>query len=137
MSPALFAACVRVLAEWGWGERPVGMVNVPSRTRPQLVRSVATGLAKVGKLPYLGELSLVGDGPRGESGGNSGYRLASVWDAFEVGPQLAEAIARVGGGPLLLIDDRVDSRWTMTVAGGLLREAGATAVLPFALALTA
>lgn len=135
--PALFKACVRVLAEWGWPERPVGMVSVPSRSHPQLVRSVATGLAQVGRLPYLGELSLVGDGPRGASGGNSGYRLASVWGAFEVGSELAAAIAETGEGPLLLIDDRVDSRWTITVAGGLLREAGAGPVLPFALALTA
>lgn len=137
VAPALFQACVRVLAEWGWSERPVGVVSVPSRARPQLVRSVATGLAQVGRLPYLGELSLVGEGPRGTSGGNSGYRLASVWDGLAVGPGLAEAIAETGGGPLLLVDDRVDSRWTVTVAGGLLRDAGASAVLPFALATTA
>jgi ATP-dependent DNA helicase RecQ len=37
-------------------------------------------------------------------------------------------------GPVLLVDDLVDSRWTMTVAGAVLRRAGAPAVLPFALA---
>ena len=36
---------------------------------------------------------------------------------------------------MLLVDDLVDSRWTMTVAGRELRLAGASAVLPFALAL--
>ena len=35
---------------------------------------------------------------------------------------------------LLLVDDLVDSRWTMTVAGRLLRLAGAKEVLPLALA---
>ena len=40
-------------------------------------------------------------------------------------------------GPVLLVDDLADSRWTMTVAGRELRRAGAAAVLPFALALTA
>ena len=34
------------------------------------------------------------------------------------------------------VDDRVDSGWTMTVAARLLREAGAPAVLPLALAIT-
>jgi len=37
-------------------------------------------------------------------------------------------------GPILLVDDRADSRWTLTVAARQLRLAGAPAVLPFALA---
>ena len=37
-------------------------------------------------------------------------------------------------GVVLLVDDYVDSRWTMSVAARLLRRAGARAVLPFALA---
>ncbi len=41
------------------------------------------------------------------------------------------------GKPILLIDDRVDSRWTMTVAGRELRLNGAGPVLPFALAVVA
>ena len=40
-------------------------------------------------------------------------------------------------GPVLLVDDLVDSRWTVTVAGALLRSAGAPGVLPFALAAAA
>jgi ATP-dependent DNA helicase RecQ len=35
---------------------------------------------------------------------------------------------------VLLIDDLADSKWTLTVAGGAMREAGVDAVLPFALA---
>jgi ATP-dependent DNA helicase RecQ len=41
------------------------------------------------------------------------------------------------GGPVLLVDDQIDTGWTMTVAARLLRLAGAPAVLPFALAVTA
>jgi ATP-dependent DNA helicase RecQ len=37
-------------------------------------------------------------------------------------------------GPVLLVDDRVDTGWTLTVAARALRHAGAPAVLPFALA---
>ncbi|TFD87987.1 ATP-dependent DNA helicase RecQ [Cryobacterium lactosi] len=137
-SAPLLAACVRVLAEWGWAERPVGVVAMPSRTHPLLVASVAAELSRVGRLPLLGTLSLVGAGPAGESGGNSAYRLSSVWGAFEVGPDLAANLAAVLGeaaGPVLLVDDLGDSRWTITVAGRLLRRAGAPAVLPFTLAL--
>ena len=133
-SPALLAACVRVLAEWGWDERPVGIVTMPSRAHPLLVASIAEHLARVGRLPLLGVLDLEGGGPRGESGGNSAYRLASVWSGFTVGPDLAETLASATG-PVLLVDDLADSRWTITVAGRLLRQAGASGVLPFALAL--
>jgi ATP-dependent DNA helicase RecQ len=135
-TPAMLQACVRVLAEWGWEARPVGVVAMPSRRHPQLVDSVAAGLAHIGRLPYLGALSIAGDGPVGEPGGNSAYRLANVWNGFVVGPDLAEALA-TANGPVLLVDDLADSRWTITVAGRLLRQAGAPAVLPFVLALRA
>jgi ATP-dependent DNA helicase RecQ len=36
---------------------------------------------------------------------------------------------------VLLVDTEIGSRWAMTVAGRALRQAGAAAVLPFALAL--
>jgi ATP-dependent DNA helicase RecQ len=148
-SPALLAACVRVLADWNWDARPVGIVAMPSRAHPLLVDSLAQGLAGAGRLPYLGALDLVGDGPIGEPGGNSAYRLSSVWNAFAVGPELSDALASADG-PILLVDDLADSRWTLTVAARLLQMAGSSAdatdrssamdhpagrVLPFALAL--
>jgi ATP-dependent DNA helicase RecQ len=49
---------------------------------------------------------------------------------------LVQAVADLGG-PVLLVDDRIETGWTMTVAAKLLREAGAPAVLPLALAVTA
>jgi ATP-dependent DNA helicase RecQ len=36
-------------------------------------------------------------------------------------------------GPVLVVDDEVDSRWTMTVIGWQLTNAGVAEVLPFAL----
>ena len=39
-------------------------------------------------------------------------------------------------GPVLVVDDRIETGWTMTVAARLLREAGARAVLPLALAVS-
>ncbi|QNE46743.1 ATP-dependent DNA helicase RecQ [Glaciihabitans sp. INWT7] len=128
-SPALVAACVRVLADWGWQERPVAVVSIPSRERPLLIASVAEALAAAGKLPYLGALELIGGGPSGGAGGNSAYRLAGVWERF------SPAGLDLPSGPVLLVDDLADSRWTVTVAGRELRRAGATAVLPFVLAL--
>ncbi len=132
--PDLVRACVPVLAEWGWARRPVGVVAVPSRSRPALVGSVAAGLSEIGRLPLLGSLDLAHGGPTGEPGGNSAFRLAGVWERLVVGPELAAALADVDG-PVLLVDDLVSSRWTLTVAGRALRRAGAAGVLPFALAV--
>ncbi len=126
---AMLDGCVRVLAQWDWDERPTAVVAMPSRRRPLLVDSLARGIAQVGRLPFAGALTLRGDGPAGEAGGNSAFRLAGVWDRFD-----ASALD-VGAGPVLLVDDLVDSRWTVTVAARELRRAGAPAVLPFALAL--
>ena len=131
-SPQLISACIRVLGEWGWDERPAAVVSMPSRSHPLLVESVATALAEVGRLPYLGSLDLVGDGPVGEPGGNSAYRLQSVWGGFAVGGALGSALPGLSG-PVLLVDDLVDSRWTLTVAARVLRQGGAAGVLPFAL----
>ncbi len=135
----LLQGAVQVLASWEWAERPIAVVSVPSRSRPQLVGSFAEGIARIGQLPYLGSLELVDGGPRGDSGGNSAFRLAAVWQMFTVPPELATQLsaAREAGrhGPVLLVDDRADSRWTLTEAGRVLREAGAQGVLPFVLAL--
>jgi len=129
-SAAMIAACVRVLAGWGWDDRPVAIVAVPSRRHPLLVDSVARGLSAAGRLPYLGQLSVENGGPTGDAGGNSAYRLASVWQRFGTA-----GIDVPQGQPVLLVDDLVDSRWTITVAGRALRQAGASAVLPFVLAV--
>ena len=46
-----------------------------------------------------------------------------------------DAVGRLDG-PVLVVDDRIETGWTMTVAARLLRQAGAPAVLPLVLAVT-
>jgi len=130
---ALLDACVAVLKDWDWAQRPVAVVAVPSRTRPSLVASVAQGLARIGRLRDLGTLDLIDGGPTGDRGGNSAFRLAGVYERLAVPATMAADLAGLEG-PVLLVDDLVDSRWTMTVAGRELRHAGASGVLPFTLA---
>lgn len=129
VTPQVLGGCVRVLADWGWTERPVAVVAMPSRSHPLLVDSLARGIAEIGRLPYLGALDAVNGGPSGQPGGNSVFRLAGLWDRFS-----AQHLD-IPAGPVLLVDDMADSRWTLTVAARTLRQAGATAVLPFVLAL--
>jgi ATP-dependent DNA helicase RecQ len=124
-------AVVKVLAAWGWSERPAAVVTIGSRSRPQLVGSLAGRVSQLGRLPLLGEIAPVG--PRPARQHNSAGRLRSLWTAFAVPDELRAALPRAPG-PVLLIDDRVETGWTMTVGAKLLREAGAPAVLPLALA---
>jgi ATP-dependent DNA helicase RecQ len=138
--PDLVAALVQVLAAWDWEQRPAGVVTLPSHTRPRLVASLGERIAEIGRLPLLGSLSYAGSGPGvGASGAqqfNSPQRLQAVWRELRLPAPLAGAVASLGG-PVLVIDDRIDSGWTMTVAARLLREAGASRVLPLVLAVKA
>ena len=59
---------------------------------------------------------------------NSSHQLANIAQCFEV---RTDAML---SGPVLLIDDVVDSRWTFTVVAAQLREAGSGPVFPLALA---
>jgi ATP-dependent DNA helicase RecQ len=131
----VFDAVVRVLAAWKWDRRPAGVVTIASHGRPQLVESLGAGLARVGRLPLLGRVE---DGRPGEAAAathNSAQRVRQLWDRFLLPADLRAALPDLRG-PVLLVDDRVDSGWTMTIAARLLREAGAHAVLPLALAVT-
>jgi ATP-dependent DNA helicase RecQ len=132
------AAVVKVLAAWHWDERPAGIVSLPSRSRPQLITSFARRIAEIGRMPDLGALEYAGG--RAATGRrmpgrqyNSAQRLRAVWDTFVVPGSVRAGLAGLSG-PLLLIDDQIDSGWTLTVAAMQLREAGATAVLPLVLA---
>jgi ATP-dependent DNA helicase RecQ len=130
---------VNVLKEWAaetqWSGvgRPVGIVTIESRTRPRLLASLAEGVAQIGKLPIAGSVHRVRDDAHAGPS-NSAWRLRAVHEAFDLGPELRERLADCPG-PVLLVDDYVDSGWTMTVAARLLRQAGAPAVLPLTLAL--
>ncbi len=143
----VLAAVVTVLADWarspgGWASgspdavaRPVGVVAMPSRTRPHLVGSLAEGVARVGRLPLLGSLALT---PQADAyaahRSNSAQRLRALAESFTVPGELATALAGTPG-PVLLVDDYTDSGWTLAVGARLLRQAGAGEVLPLVLAL--
>ncbi|MEO6570026.1 MAG: hypothetical protein ABIO83_00615, partial [Ilumatobacteraceae bacterium] len=63
---------------------------------------------------------------------NSAHQVANVWDRFTV-DRAAFPVPDIAAGPVLLVDDEADSRWTITVATWQLTGAGTGPVLPFAL----
>jgi ATP-dependent DNA helicase RecQ len=137
--PDLVAAVVALLKDWAtgdspWERRPSGVVSIASIRHPELVGSLANRIAEIGRLPLLGAVTTA---PRAAGGrANSAHRVRALVDEITVPAALAAAISRLDG-PVLLVDDYVDSGWTMTLAARAIRSAGASAVLPIALALTA
>lgn len=133
VSERILQGLVRVLADWDWAHRPVAVAAMPSVTRPVLITDLAARIARLGRMEPLGSLEYgMAAGP-GERRYNSALRLAQVHAALRIGPDLAERAARLEG-PVLLVDDHVDTGWSLTVAASLLRRAGAPAVLPLTLA---
>ncbi|MEU1296247.1 RecQ family ATP-dependent DNA helicase [Streptomyces sp. NPDC005840] len=138
-------AVVGVLVDWakgpgGWApgaaegqRRPVGVVTVASRTRPQLIGTLGARIAEVGRLPLLGSLEYTGDITH-VSRSNSAQRLKALDGALSVPPALASALAEAQG-PVLLVDDFTETGWTLAVAARMLRRAGAQGVLPLVLAV--
>jgi ATP-dependent DNA helicase RecQ len=158
----IVTALVKLLAGWNWAARPVAVAALPSRTHPQLIESLSQRIAQIGRLRYLGTLTYADHPGTGSGAGqnsdteplagqahasqpdtaqltarqnNSAQRLRARWDELTVPESLRDALSQAGG-PVLLIDDRIDTGWTMTVAAKLLREAGSPAVLPLVLAVT-
>lgn len=119
-------ATVEVLKRWSssW-RRPVAVVAMPSRRMPMLVASVAAHLAEVGRLPLVDALAVTGPAPA--VGSASAVRVKDLVATLSVRP------GTTFDGPVLLVDDTVRSRWTLTVASALLAEVGATSVLPLAI----
>ncbi|WP_407549459.1 RecQ family ATP-dependent DNA helicase [Streptomyces sp. Pv4-95] len=141
------AAVVTVLADWakgpgGWASgaadapaRPVGVVCLDSRTRPQLIRSLAERISTIGRMPFLGTVtSREDDADSRIPRSNSAQRLRALHGALSVPPELAQALASADG-PVLLVDDYADTGWTLAVAARLLRRAGADGVFPLVLAV--
>lgn len=117
-----------------WRPSVDGVVVVASVSRPRLVEHLATGAARHLGVPVVGRVAPRVGMPPGRHDVNSATRLAGVWRRLELDlpPATAEQLP---GRSVLLVDDRTDSGWTLTVAAHLLREAGAAAVHPLVLAV--
>lgn len=124
----LVEACVVLIQRWRPDPAPVWVTAIPSRRHPDLVPDFARRLAARLRLPFLPALSKVEDRPEQKTMENSAMQANNVLGSLAVVPK------DMRPGPVLLIDDIVDSRWTFTVAAWELRSSGCGAVLPLALA---
>ncbi len=131
-SEQLVKASARMINEYWRPHPPPSWVTcITARSHPRLVPDFARRLADRLQLPFHACLRKIKiTAPQKEMQNN--YQQSHNLDgAFEI------TFLPDTSGPALLVDDMVDSRWTMAVAAALLRQAGTGAVYPFALANSA
>jgi ATP-dependent DNA helicase RecQ len=119
-----------LVREWDPRPAPAWVTCIPSLRHPTLVPDFARRLATALNLPFIETLRKTDARPEQKEMANSAQQ------ARNVDGSLALTINGVPTGPVLLVDDMVDSRWTLTVASWLLRAHGAGDVWPVALAVT-
>ncbi len=121
---------VRLIARWTPKPFPTWLTYVPSLRHPELVADFADRLGSALGLRCQDVVVKTVETAPQKTMENSARQYANLRNAFVVRTPISD-------GPVLLVDDIVDSRWTFTVVGQLLISAGSGPVAPFALANTA
>lgn len=109
---------------------PSWLTAVPSLRDPALVSEFAQKVADRLRLPYRTALVKKNGTPQQKSLENSLQQARNAIGAFTIDHSQIEP------GPVFLIDDMVDSRWSLTVCGVALREHGSGPVYPLVLGQT-
>jgi ATP-dependent DNA helicase RecQ len=123
----LVDAATELLTEWDPAPAPTWVTAVPSTQHDGLVVDLAERIAAALDLPFVDAITCPGDPVPQAALENSYQQCWNVTGAFE-------ATGAVRGEPVLLVDDIVGSRWTVTEVGRILRRAGSGPVHPFTLA---
>lgn len=108
------------------GHRIDGLAWVPSSKPESPLGRFVERLAENLGIPAREVVVRRGAGPPQKSMSAGHEQFMNVWNSLEVEGRVS--------GTWLLVDDIVDSGWTLAVAGMRLRQAGASAVVPLALA---
>lgn len=127
-SDELVEAATRVVRErWKPQPPPAWVTAVPSLRRMELVADFAARLGGELGVPFAPVIQKTRETPPQKHMQNSVTQLHNLLGAFTVAGKLPD-------GPVVVVDDLVDSGWTLTVLAVLLRHHGAGPVYPFALA---
>lgn len=129
-SDDLVTAVAEMIDErWSPDPAPKWLTCVPSRNHPNLVPDFARNLSECIGLPFIEAVSKIRNNDQQKFQQNRFYQCKNLDGAFSVTHSIPE-------GPVFLVDDVVDSCWTLTVVAALLRNAGSGPVFPVALSTT-
>ncbi|MDL0125210.1 RecQ family ATP-dependent DNA helicase [Halobacterium salinarum] len=126
-SAELVSAAVELFDEWSPSPAPAWVTSIPIWDDTGQVAALAEQIAANLELPYIEALEQTGAVQPREKLANSYQKRWNVEDTMA-------ATDGVRAGPVLVVNDLVDSRWTFTEAAFVLRDAGSGPVYPFALA---
>jgi len=124
------AAAQMIRERWRPTPAPQWVACAPSLKRPELVADFARALAAQLNLPFIDAIAKVRENEAQKMQQNRHHQCRNLDGVFEARDGIPES-------PVLLVDDIVDSGWTLTVLAALLRRAGSGPVYPVALASTA
>ncbi|MEO6061562.1 MAG: DEAD/DEAH box helicase [Thermoflexales bacterium] len=124
----LVTACAKMVRAWNPRPAPAWVTCVPSLRHPDLVSDFAQRLAAALSLPFFVVLAKTENRPEQKMMANSAQQARNVDGSIGL------AGRPLPPGPVLLVDDLVDSRWTLTLCAWLLRKGGSGEVWPLALA---
>ena len=125
----LVDGCLQMIEVWKPAPAPTWVTCIPSLRHPELVPDFARKLAVRMNLSFVPCLKKGRQNEEQKHMQNSYQQAKNLDGVFEVD------VNSMREGPVLLLDDMVDSRWTFTIAAALLRQAGCPTVLPLALAV--
>ncbi len=123
------ATAEMITQRWQPDPEPQWVTCAPSLNHPALVPEFAQRLAAKLGLPFVAVITKTRDNEQQKSQQNRYHQCRNLDGVFAVAEQLP-------AGPVLLVDDVIDSGWTVTVLAALLRQQGCEAVYPVALALS-
>ncbi|MGC4012677.1 MAG: RecQ family ATP-dependent DNA helicase [Pseudomonas sp.] len=125
------ASAQMIRQRWAAGREVAWVTCIPSTRHPDLVPDFARRLAQTLGIPFRPVILKARDTEPQRDMENRFHQCRNLDGAFTVQSEPGMQ------GAVLLVDDVVDSAWTMTLATALLRQAGTGAVYPFALATIA
>lgn len=128
-SNELVIAFVEMIRKWNPQPQLTWVTCVPSLRHPTLVPDFAQRVAQELRLPFDPVISKVKETPEQKTMENSNLQAKNLDGAFGL-------THTPNQGSVLLIDDMVDSCWTLTICSYLLKIGGSGAVFPVALAQT-
>jgi ATP-dependent DNA helicase RecQ len=123
------ASAEMIRKRWNPEPAPSWLTFVPSRRHPKLVSSFSHALAEELGIPCSEVIQVVRNNQPQKAMENTHHRCRNLDGVFATSDD-------VPAGPVLLVDDAVDSGWTFAVTAALLRRAGAGPVFPFAIMST-
>lgn len=125
---ALVEAVAELLERrWQPDPSPEWVTCVPSLNHPDLVPDFAARLAARLRLPFHGVIQKVRANDPQKNQQNRFHQCRNLDGVFAVSEVVDDA-------PVLLVDDVIDSGWTVTVLAAILRQSGSGPVFPVALA---